>query len=67
MLFAVEHPSLVNKLVVADISPKMYPPHHHDILDALNSIDFSIHNSRKLVDTQFVQINSRNRGTEFFK
>ena len=50
MLFATEYPELVDKLVVADISPKMYPPHHHDILDALNSVDFSIQNSRKLID-----------------
>ena len=56
MLFAVENPELVNKLVVADISPRMYPPHHHDILDALNSVDFKIHNSRKLVDKQLAKL-----------
>ncbi|MCH3880973.1 MULTISPECIES: alpha/beta fold hydrolase [Tenacibaculum] len=56
MLFAVEYPELVNKLMVADISPKMYPPHHHDILDALNSVDFSVHNSRKLVDAQLAKL-----------
>lgn len=56
MLFAVEYPELVDKLVVADISPRMYPPHHHDILDALNSVDFAIHNSRKLVDEQLKKL-----------
>lgn len=56
MLFATEYPELVNKLVVADISPKMYPPHHHDILDALNSVDFSIQNSRKLVDEKLAEL-----------
>ncbi len=50
MLFAVEYPELVDKLIVADISPRMYPPHHHDILDALNSIDFTKQTSRKLID-----------------
>ena len=55
MLFAVEHPELVDKLIVADISPRMYPPHHHDILEALNSIDFSIHTSRKLVDEKLAE------------
>ena len=50
MLFAVEHPELVDKLIVADISPRMYPPHHQDILDALNSIDFTKQTSRKLVE-----------------
>jgi pimeloyl-ACP methyl ester carboxylesterase len=56
MLYAVEFPENVNKLVVADISPRMYPPHHHDILDALNSIDFSVQNSRKLVDEKLSEL-----------
>ncbi|CAM1348302.1 alpha/beta fold hydrolase [Tenacibaculum insulae] len=56
MLFATEYPEKVNKLIVADISPKMYPPHHHDILDALNSVDFSIQNSRKLIDEKLATL-----------
>lgn len=52
MLFAVENPDKINKLIVADISPRAYPPHHNAILKALNSVDFSIHNSRKLIDEQ---------------
>jgi pimeloyl-ACP methyl ester carboxylesterase len=56
MLYAVEFPENVNKLIVADISPRMYPPHHHDILKALNSIDFSIQNSRKLVDEKLLEL-----------
>lgn len=30
MLFATEYAKLVDKLIVADISPRMYPPHHQD-------------------------------------
>ena len=56
MLFAVENPEIVQKLMVADIAPRMYPPHHEDILKALNSIDFSIHNSRKLVDEKLSEL-----------
>ncbi|WP_271406184.1 alpha/beta fold hydrolase [Tenacibaculum soleae] len=56
MLFATEYPELVDKLVVADISPKMYPPHHHDILDALNSVDFTVQNSRKLIDEKLATL-----------
>lgn len=56
MLFATEYPELVNKLIVADISPRMYPPHHHDILAALNSVDFTIQNSRKLVDEKLSEL-----------
>lgn len=55
MLFATEYPELVDKLVVADIAPKMYPPHHHEILDGLNAIDFSIHKTRKQVDDKLAE------------
>lgn len=56
MLFAVEYPELVDKLMVADISPRMYPPHHNEILQALNSIDFSIQNSRSLIDEKLSEL-----------
>ena len=56
MLFATEYPELVNKLVVADISPRMYPPHHHDILDALNSVDFTVQDSRSLIDEKLATL-----------
>jgi esterase len=52
MLFAVTYPDLVDKLIIVDISPKEYQPHHNAILAGLNSIDFSIHTSRNLVDEQ---------------
>ncbi|MGY0406742.1 MAG: alpha/beta fold hydrolase [Polaribacter sp.] len=52
MLFAVTHPGLVEKLVVVDISPRAYQPHHNAILAGLNSIDFSMQNTRSLVDTK---------------
>lgn len=55
MLFAVKNPSLMDKLIVADISPKTYKPHHNEILAGLNSIDFSVQISRKLVDEQLQQ------------
>ena len=50
MLFAVSYPDLVDKLIVVDISPRMYQPHHNAILAGLNSIDFSVENTRTLVD-----------------
>jgi pimeloyl-ACP methyl ester carboxylesterase len=56
MLFATEYAKLVDKLIVADISPRMYPPHHHDILKALNSVDFTIQNSRKLIDGKLSEL-----------
>lgn len=52
MFFATKYTDLVDKLVVVDISTKAYQPHHNAILAGLNSVDFSIQNSRKLVDEQ---------------
>ncbi len=56
MLFAVKYADLLSKLVIADISPRQYPPHHHDILTALNSVDFNIQNTRKLVDSKLSEL-----------
>jgi len=50
MLFAVEHPERVDKLMVADIAPKFYPPHHQVILDALGEVDFQKISARSGVD-----------------
>jgi pimeloyl-ACP methyl ester carboxylesterase len=56
MQFAVTYPNLIEKLIVADISPKSYPPHHNAILAALNSVDFSQQNSRTLVDQKLTEL-----------
>jgi esterase len=56
MLFAVKYPRVVDRLIIADISPIYYQPHHTDILKALNSVDFSIQNSRKLVDEKITEL-----------
>lgn len=49
MFLAVTYPELVNKLIVADISPKYYTPHHQDVMAALNAVDFSTNPSRNEV------------------
>ena len=46
MQFAANYPKMVSKLIVADIGPKSYPPHHQDILKALSMLDFSKIKSR---------------------
>ncbi len=51
MLFAVSYPDKVKKLVVVDIAPKYYPPHHQFILDALNAVDFDKISSRREVES----------------
>ncbi len=44
--FAATYPEEVEKLIIADIGPQAYPPHHQDILKALHSLDFSKIKSR---------------------
>ncbi len=50
MLLAARYPELVDKLIVADIGPKYYAPHHQDILAGLNAVDFSLKPSRNDVE-----------------
>ncbi len=50
MLLATRYPELVDKLIVADIGPKYYAPHHQDILAGLNAVDFSNKPSRNEVE-----------------
>lgn len=50
MLFATTYPEKVEKLIVADIGPKYYAPHHQDIMAALNAVDFSQKPGRNEVD-----------------
>lgn len=55
MQFAIKYPIKVNKLIVVDIAPKAYPPHHQGILKALDSVDFSQVNSRQEVEDVLAQ------------
>lgn len=50
MLFATKYQEMVEKLIVADIGPKYYAPHHQDILAGLNAVDFSLKPDRNLVE-----------------
>ena len=50
MQFAVDHPERVEKLLVADIAPKYYPPHHHEIFNALTSVPIDSIESRVQAD-----------------
>ncbi len=47
MHLALEHPDRTDALVVVDMAPRAYPPHHHTILDALNRVDLSLVTSRQ--------------------
>lgn len=50
MTFACMYPESIEKLVIVDIGPKYYPPHHQEILSALNAIEQAKIKSRKDAD-----------------
>ena len=50
MQFACQYSDLVSKLIIADIGPKFYAPHHQTILEGLNAVNFDIKPSRNDVD-----------------
>jgi len=50
MQFAADYPTLYEKLVVVDIAPRYYPPHHQDVLAGLMAIDLAQAPSRQAVD-----------------
>ncbi len=50
MFFAIAYPELINRILIADIAPKYYPPHHDYILEGLSAIDFNRLKSRKEAD-----------------
>lgn len=50
MTLALNHPEVVDKLIVADMAPKTYPPHHQGIIKGLKNVDFSQVTSRSQVE-----------------
>jgi pimeloyl-ACP methyl ester carboxylesterase len=55
MNFALKYPERVEKLIVADISPRYYPVHHESILQGLSSLDLKVIQSRKEADEQLAK------------
>lgn len=50
MQFACTYPDRVDKLIVADIAPRRYPPHHEHILGALEALPLDALESRAAAD-----------------
>ena len=52
MQVALMHPERISKLIVADIAPVQYPPHHLSIIEGLTALDFNKVFTRKDADLQ---------------
>lgn len=50
MQMATSNPELVEKLIIADIGPKQYRPHHEEILEGLSAVNFDEKPDRSEVD-----------------
>lgn len=50
MTFACTYPEHVTQLLIADIAPKFYPPHHQYIIDALTALPIDEVTSRNQAD-----------------
>lgn len=55
MQFACTYPGHTEKLIVADIAPKFYPPHHQPIIDGLKQLDIDHIASRGEADKQLAE------------
>jgi esterase len=55
MSCALVFPEKVNKLIVADIAPVEYPPHHNQTIEGLKSIDLTRIKNRKDADNQLAK------------
>ncbi|MBA2610732.1 MAG: alpha/beta fold hydrolase [Bacteroidetes bacterium] len=47
MFFELKYAGISAKIIIADISPRAYEPHHDAVLAALNAVDFSKIKTRK--------------------
>jgi len=55
MQLALTTPSLVRHLVVIDIAPAHYTPHHTEVFDGLNSLDLKRVSNRREADAHMIQ------------
>ncbi len=54
MFFAMKNPEWIKKLIIVDISPKKYPPHHHFLFEAIESLSLNT-DSRKELEKQLMR------------
>lgn len=55
MFFAIQYPELLHKIIIVDIAPKAYPPHHHFIFDTIKKIDLNKFSSRRQIEKFVMQ------------
>jgi pimeloyl-ACP methyl ester carboxylesterase len=56
MLFALKYPERLQKLIIADIGPRFYKPHHQKILLGLNQLDLDSLTTRADAENELSQL-----------
>jgi esterase len=56
MLFALKYPERLEKLIIADIGPRFYKPHHQKILQGLNQLDLDLLTTRVDAENELSQL-----------
>jgi len=54
MQLALNHPDALEKLIVVDISPRYYKPHHQDVIAGLSAVELEILKSREQAEAFMV-------------
>jgi pimeloyl-ACP methyl ester carboxylesterase len=65
MQFALDHPGTVNHLIVADISPKLYPAGHNEIFEAMFNLPLEQIHSRSQAEN-LLAVKIKEEGTRLF-
>lgn len=65
MELALEHPERVERLIVVDIAPKRYAPHHVELKDAMLALDLSRVSSRREAERELAK-RVENRSVRLF-
>ncbi len=65
MYFELAYPGIASKIIIADISASAYPPHHQDVLKALNAVDFTKIKTRKEAEA-ILDVYIKDSGTKQF-
>jgi pimeloyl-ACP methyl ester carboxylesterase len=65
MYAALAFPKRIDKLIVVDMAPKPYPPHHASIIEALHNLDPSTYDDRSAIDRALAESVPSDRMRQF--
>lgn len=52
MEFASQYPDLLSSLIIVDVAPYAYPPHHNDVFEMLRNVDLKQYKTRQEIESE---------------